>query len=396
MTTTRNTNTSTAGASRVTTTTFSPEAGKPAIGEVAPGLRQGASGPQVSSLQSALERYGFPAHHTGTFDATTAKQVRAFQEEHGLPRTGVLDVNTRDALASAEPRGEVEALYTHDHDAGPPSTMTTTTSTRLPGGMTETKSVMTPIRPTGPSIEDVSVGKKRGDVGPEVFAIQQRLQSWGFDAPGNSQLDARTEKALRAFQREAGLPESGVADEATLSVLRREPGAALAEAHSLAGARSQALAASADAEAKANVAAKTAAGEKIDGYCAKHVNLALQHAGFAPGGGDAHTYGEQLRQRADVTEIVGLTRAELEELPPGAIIVYGKSEAHEHGHVTVVSNETSATGERLESSDHQQDLDRVAFSRTYGNSFGNDPGGPRFRVFIPIETQPADLPEPPQ
>ncbi len=107
--------------------------------------------------------------------------------------------------------------------------------------------------------------------------------------------------------------------------------------------------------------------------------------------GDAYLYGESLRQRADMQEVAGVTESELEQLPPGTLIVYGRSDENVSGHITVVSNDVDDHGERLESSDHQQPVQDVARSQRYGTDFGAGPtDGPRFRVFVPVRLPTAE------
>lgn len=59
-----------------------------------------------------------------------------------------------------------------------------------------------------------------GDSGPAVLAMQQRLADLGF-APGTPDGDfgRRTERSLSAFQGLVGLPETGIADPATMTAL---------------------------------------------------------------------------------------------------------------------------------------------------------------------------------
>jgi len=384
-TTTATASTTTAGLTTTRTAIVPNSPQPPTLGDVAPGLKRGSSGLEVTAIQQALAEH-FPARISGRFDSDTDQQVRQFQKDRGLVVTGVVDEATLAALASAPGSSPHEALP----QDGPAGTMVTTSARTLPGGVTETRTVFLPILPAAPELAEVSPNNKKGSVGPEVQTIQMRLQSWGFDVAVNSSFDVRTDKAVKQFQREMGLPESGVVDAATLTVMAREPGAGLASAHRLAGAASNTLALAADEEAKANTREKEAAGKEPVGYCAKHVRLALEQCGLGPGGGaSAHEYGAALSERDNMVEIEGLSVAELEQLPPGAIIVYGHSDSRESGHVTVVSLDQTATGERLESSDHQQKLEGIANNRTYGTTFGDQQHETRFRVFMPVTTTSA-------
>jgi N-acetylmuramoyl-L-alanine amidase len=91
-----------------TTTTTPPPAGTPTE-PTAPG----DEGPQVLALQQRLYDLGyFLDGVTGTYDASTAHAVMAFQKQHGIGRDGVAGAETVVALAWAakvEPVGGTDA-----------------------------------------------------------------------------------------------------------------------------------------------------------------------------------------------------------------------------------------------------------------------------------------------
>lgn len=67
------------------------------------------------------------------------------------------------------------------------------------------------------AVEAVS---RRGSSGEEVRRIQERLRAWGYlSGEADGVYDARTEEAVRYFQRKNGLSEDGVAGGATLMAL---------------------------------------------------------------------------------------------------------------------------------------------------------------------------------
>jgi peptidoglycan hydrolase-like protein with peptidoglycan-binding domain len=69
---------------------------------IPPGLGKGAKGPDVQALEQRLAALHFDSGKVdGTFDATTAFAVMAFQKVHGLPRTGRATQDVVDKLASA-------------------------------------------------------------------------------------------------------------------------------------------------------------------------------------------------------------------------------------------------------------------------------------------------------
>jgi peptidoglycan hydrolase-like protein with peptidoglycan-binding domain len=73
----------------------------------------------------------------------------------------------------------------------------------------------TPVMRIG---EWVEVGGATPVVG--VLQAQERLKATGFDpGPVNGMLDARTQAALRQYQRQQGLPVTGTLDAATRKAL---------------------------------------------------------------------------------------------------------------------------------------------------------------------------------
>jgi murein DD-endopeptidase MepM/ murein hydrolase activator NlpD len=137
----------------------------------------GAGNADVAALQVALHARGL---YGGTIDGLkgpgTRAALRRFQRSAGLPADGVLTAATRRALGSYG---------------------------RHPLGS----------RPL-----------TRGAVGWDVAALQFLLAWHGFpSATFDGGLGSHTAKALRRFQRWAGLPADGVAGATTIAALRRPP-----------------------------------------------------------------------------------------------------------------------------------------------------------------------------
>ena len=83
-------------------------------------------------------------------------------------------------------------------------------------------------------------------------------------------------------------------------------------------------------------------------------------------GGSAYMAADQLASRtSQFTEIKGLTSSQLPHLPAGAIVVWGKTTASPHGHISV------ALGNGKEASDH------------VSNQITSLRGASNFRVFMP-------------
>jgi peptidoglycan L-alanyl-D-glutamate endopeptidase CwlK len=63
---------------------------------------------------------------------------------------------------------------------------------------------------------------KKGDSGPEIIKLQQKLLAAGFNpGPASGKFDGATEIALKAFQKSHGLLADGLAGPKTLAVLNR-------------------------------------------------------------------------------------------------------------------------------------------------------------------------------
>jgi murein DD-endopeptidase MepM/ murein hydrolase activator NlpD len=131
----------------------------------------------TAALQVALRARGL---YSGTIDGlpgqTTTTAVMRFQRRAGLPVTGMVDSRTRRALGRY--------------------------GSHLLGSRPLT----------------------RGAAGWDVAALQFLLAWHGFpSATFDGGLGLHTEKALRGFQRWAGLPADGVAGQTTIAALRRAP-----------------------------------------------------------------------------------------------------------------------------------------------------------------------------
>ncbi len=145
-------------------------------------LRPGARGDEVRDLQRRLRELGFGVDgapitdEPGLFGETTAAAVVAFQTERSLDSTGEVDQRTWTTLVEASYRLGDRALYRH-----------------------------------APML--------RGD---DVHQLQLTLGGLGFDAGWvDGIFGPDTERALKDFQRNAGLTVDGIAGPSTLAVLDR-------------------------------------------------------------------------------------------------------------------------------------------------------------------------------
>lgn len=144
-------------------------------------LRQGSSGDSVKRVQRALVLHGARIKIDGKYGPNTAAAVRAFQRNRSLPATGRVDAVT---LRSLE-------------------------------------------RPV-----------QRGDRGSVVSQLQRELNSKGAGLQVDGIFGPATERALKTFQRSAGLSQSGDLDSSTLSKLLGSSGSAASGGSSSGGSSS--------------------------------------------------------------------------------------------------------------------------------------------------------------
>lgn len=133
-----------------------------------PTLRLGSRGSAVVDLQNRLRAAGFnPGPSDGIFGNGTLAAVKAFQRSRGLSADGVVGPNTWGKLNTSAPSS---------------------------GGSTG----------SGPTL-------RRGARGSAVTALQNRLNQLGFNCgAADGDFGAKTDAAVKAFQRSRGLSADGV------------------------------------------------------------------------------------------------------------------------------------------------------------------------------------------
>lgn len=150
-------------------------------GSSASGLKLNSKGTDVRNLQQDLTTLGYYwADITGNFGAKTETAVRRFQEENGLTADGVAGTKTLNAIAAAVAR-----------KGGTPAS----------GGSAGTT-------------------LKLNSQGTKVSQLQTDLKQLGYyyaEITGN--FGAKTEAAVKAFQKAKGLTADGVAGTKTLNAI---------------------------------------------------------------------------------------------------------------------------------------------------------------------------------
>jgi hypothetical protein len=120
---------------------------------------------------------------------------------------------------------------------------------------------------------------------------------------------------------------------------------------------------SANGKKLAQAAEGTAKRMNSTGWCYKGVSESLRSIGVTATGASAYMAADQLAKNPKMKEIQ-VSAKDLTKLPAGAVVVWNKSGAHPHGHISV------ALGNGKEASDHIQNQ-----MTNYGTSH---------RVFVPV------------
>lgn len=163
----------------------------------------GQSGSDIRRAEAMLEKLGFkPGKVDGIFDAATAKAVERYRDaDPQLP-----DNKKFISEGMFKELKRASAGYNH----GP-------YSRRTIGGLKQHKRLDDLTAKTAAKGDGIGVGAK----GRTVLNIEKHLEAAGYElGTPNAQFGSRTEAAVKAFQKNSGLPETGQVDERTWSKLR--------------------------------------------------------------------------------------------------------------------------------------------------------------------------------
>ncbi len=172
------------------------------------GLKIGARSDLVKQLQRTIMAAGFTVvgGADGIFGALTGNAVKSFQNANGIEATGVVDDATARVLATIS--------------IGPTT-----------GGTTQ----------HDPAVTNPYTGLKYGSIGADVKSLQNALIAAGVSVRGGADgvYGPATEAAVKQYQGQAGIGESGQVDEATAN--RLSSGATASGGSSLSGLKAGAL-----------------------------------------------------------------------------------------------------------------------------------------------------------
>jgi peptidoglycan hydrolase-like protein with peptidoglycan-binding domain len=182
-------------------------------------LGHGSRGPTVRTVQQALIDLGYELPRWGAdgdLGNETAAALRTFQSDAGISLSGEVDQATVLAMDAALVEADAAGGAT-----GPGSTHDGTT---VEGSAAE--GIQNP-RFTDPTLSQVADGRRTlgpGARGPAVTQTQQALLDLGFDLPiygADGAYGREMSHAVKAFQLEVGLEQTGRIDEATMEALDR-------------------------------------------------------------------------------------------------------------------------------------------------------------------------------
>ncbi len=143
------------------------------------GLRPGASGPAVRTLQRTLAQLGYAVKADGQFGKHTAHVVRLFRADVGLPRSSRVTTRFVRMLKRAQKGGRGDNRWL--------------------------------------GIRRLAMGSR----GHDVRLLQNDLTKLGFTAVADGQFGPQTRLSVRMFERSAGLQVSGVISSHQARTLKR-------------------------------------------------------------------------------------------------------------------------------------------------------------------------------
>ena len=226
-------------------------------------LKKGDTGAMVTNLQDRLVQAGYLTSSSGTYDKETIDAVTAVQENYGIEETGIADDETQEVIfgtlylplkegdtgehvAALQTRLKEKSLYSGDVNGNFEQTTKQAVSlfqqlysleitgeadvqtlALLNSDLSEREIFAAPTATPKPAItvytETVKYNKKLayGSKGANVQKVQERLKELGFFTYKKTTTGfyKNTQAAVKAFQKQNGLPETGIVNEETWNVL---------------------------------------------------------------------------------------------------------------------------------------------------------------------------------
>lgn len=178
-------------------------------------LRYGMRNEEVKELQTNLKTLGYFSDHTATgyFGKATKESVIAFQQDHDLKADGIVGVLTMTAIQTALKGGTDQPVPQNPETTNPsiPSAEATPDVQPTPTPTAEPVAEKTPE-----GTPALSVGSK----GDSVKKAQNILIQYGYlKDKADGVFGAKTEKAVRAFQKAMDIEANGIIGPVTWAAL---------------------------------------------------------------------------------------------------------------------------------------------------------------------------------
>lgn len=174
-------------------------------------LQYGSKGEDVKKLQTRLTELGYyKGKISGNYLEGSRYGIELFQEKVGLPKTGVADQETLDAIYMPGAPGRYDDV---NETAAP--TPTPQFENFL---VSDDENVVEPVMPD----EAVAFTKKLqyGDSGKQVKKLQQRLTDLGYyTGPISGSFQGNTRNAVKTVQTQNAMTVNGVVDEGTWNLI---------------------------------------------------------------------------------------------------------------------------------------------------------------------------------
>jgi peptidoglycan hydrolase-like protein with peptidoglycan-binding domain len=177
-------------------------------------IAEGNTGGTLITYQQILQAKGnLKGGVDGRYGPGTVKAVSDFQKASGFPVSGVIDESTASALQALSPE------LAKKINKG--TTLSAHQSVVKSASSGAAASKVVPSR-AAPSSGGRTYLFGKGDQGPDVASIQNKLKKAGFlSDKADGIYGDNTVKAVSAFQKKIGIPVTGNVDARTLSVLNR-------------------------------------------------------------------------------------------------------------------------------------------------------------------------------
>ena len=166
-------------------------------------LQQGSQGDQVSQLQERLIELGYASGSAnGVYGSETTAAVKLFQRYNGLEETGYATSFVQECMFS------LGALSYQDILSG----LTYVTPTPVP-----TQNVQTLANDIAAETGERVLGL--GSTGDAVKKLQKRLNKLGYECSTDGNYDESTSDAMKAFQANVGVSQTGIVSKSMLDYI---------------------------------------------------------------------------------------------------------------------------------------------------------------------------------